>query len=231
MSIDQHTLELIRENSKYIELLAALVGTIFYYKYKHTYFKYFLFLLWYIFLSEFFVGYIRDNKIDFFLHYSKTGIIYTHWVYNILDTISFLVYYYIYYKSMSSNEKYKNWIKKFAIAYIVISILNWSFIQNFFEELQSYLFIIGAIFLIIAILFYFIELLKSEKILVFHKNLLFWISIGLLLYYAGNIPFAAELNGYALIPGGIHKLFLIVNILAIIMYLLFTFGFIWSKKE
>ena len=231
MSIDQHTLELIRENSKYIELLAALVGTIFYYKYKHTYLKYFLFLLWYIFLSEFFVGYIRDNKIDFFLHYSKTGIIYTHWVYNILDTISFLVYYYIYYKSMSSNEKYKNWIKKFAIAYIVISILNWSFIQNFFEELQSYLFIIGAIFLIIAILFYFIELLKSEKILVFHKNLLFWISIGLLLYYAGNIPFAAELNGYALIPGGIHKLFLIVNILAIIMYLLFTFGFIWSKKE
>ncbi len=231
MSIDQHTLELIRENSKYIELLAALVGTIFYYKYKHTYLKYFLFLLWYIFLSEFFVRYIIDNKIDFFLHYSKTGIIYTHWVYNILDTISFLVYYYIYYKSMSSNEKYKNWIKKFAIAYIVISILNWSFIQNFFEELQSYLFIIGAIFLIIAILFYFIELLKSEKILVFHKNLLFWISIGLLLYYAGNIPFAAELNGYALIPGGIHKLFLIVNILAIIMYLLFTFGFIWSKKE
>ncbi|HHC81052.1 MAG TPA: hypothetical protein ENK46_14320 [Flavobacteriia bacterium] len=230
MSIDQHTLELIRENSKYIELLAALVGTIFYYKYKHTYLKYFLFLLWYIFLSEFFVRYIIDNKIDFFLHYSKTGIIYTHWVYNILDTISFLVYYYIYYKSMSSNEKYKNWIKKFAIAYIVISILNWSFIQNFFEELQSYLFIIGAIFLIIAILFYFIELLKSEKILVFHKNLLFWISIGLLLYYAGNIPFAAELNGYALIPG-IHKLFLIVNILAIIMYLLFTFGFIWSKKE
>jgi hypothetical protein len=231
MSIDQHTLELITKNSKYIELLAALVGTIFYYKYKHTYLKYFLFLLWYIFLSEFFVGYIRDNKIDFFLHYSKTGIIYTHWVYNILDTISFLVYYYIYYKSMSSNEKYKNWIKKFAIAYIVISILNWSFIQNFFEELQSYLFIIGAIFLIIAILFYFIELLKSEKILVFHKNLLFWISIGLLLYYTGNIPFAAELNGYALIPGGIHKLFLIVNILAIIMYLLFTFGFIWSKKE
>jgi hypothetical protein len=90
--------------------------------------------------------------------------------------------------------------------------------------------VVGSIFLIITIIFYFIQLLKSDKIIVFHKNLLFWISIGLLLFHTGTLPFAIKTTSYALL-NGIHNLFLIIWILAIIMYLIFTFGFIWSKKE
>ena len=219
----------IRESGIYFELLAAITGTIFFYKYKHTYLKYFLYLLWFIAFSELFATYIHNYQIKTFLYFDKKGIDYNHWVYNILDSVSFLVYFYIFYKA-TKTKKFKFWIKNFAVAYILFSITNWIFIQNFLSETQSYLFIIGAIFLIISILFYFIELLKSEKVLIFHKNILFWISTGLLLYYAGNIPFAVESDGYALIPG-IHKLFLIVSILSIIMHLIFTFGFIWSKKE
>ena len=223
------SISLIRESGIYFELLAAITGTIFFYKYKHTYLKYFLYLLWFITFSEFFATYISNHQVKTFLYFDKKDISYNHWIYNILDSVSFLVYYYIFYKA-TITKKFKFWIKNFAGTYIIFSIVNWIFIQNFLSEMQSYLFIIGAIFLIISILFYFIELLKSEKVLIFHKNILFWISTGLLLYYAGNIPFAAESNGYALIPG-IHKLFLIVSILSIIMYLIFTFGFIWSKKE
>jgi len=224
------SISLIRESVKYIELLAAITGTVFFNKYKHTYLKYFLFLLWFITFSEFFADHISANKIKSLLYFSPSNNRYhNQWIFNVLDTVSFIVYYFIYYKALSS-EKFKNWIKIFTFSYIVLSIINWWFVQNFFGEMQSYLFIFGAIFLIISIIFYFIELLKSEKIVVFHKTLLFWISVGLLIYYAGNIPFAAEFNGYALIPG-IHKLFLIVTVLANIMYLTFTFGFIWSKKE
>ena len=211
------------------ELLATVMGTVYFYKYKNTYLKYFLYLLWYITITELFNWYIDENHLTYFLYKDAKGKEYNYWPINILDTISFLVYYYIYFKSVI-DRKYKSMIKKFAVFYIILSLINWLFIQNFFTELQSYLFIVGAFFLILSILFYFIELLKSEMILVFHKNLLFWISIGLLMYYAGNVPFAAEFNGYALIPG-IHNLFLITYILAIAMYLIFTFGFIWSKKE
>ncbi len=212
------------------ELLASIIGTIFFFKFKHTYLRYFLFLLWFIFLSEIFAHYIHDHKIKSLIYYKESnGWYYNHWVYNVLDTLSFMVYYYIFYNALNTL-KHKKLVKLFAILYILFSIINWTFIQNFLSEMQSYLFITGAIFLIISIILYFIELLKSEKILIFHKNLLFWISIGLLIYYAGSIPFAAEYNGYALIPG-IHDLFLIVYILATTMYLTFTFGLIWSKKE
>jgi len=227
--MDNISLSTFRHFVPFAELLAAIMGTIYFYKYKHTSLKYFLYLLWYITITEFFNWYIDENHIISLLYVDAKGKDYNYWPINILDTVSFLVYYYIYFKWITI-KKFKFWIKNFAILYVLLSILNWRFIQNFFTELQSYLFIVGAIFLIISVLFYFIELLRSEKIVVFHKNLLFWVSIGLLIYYAGNIPFAAEFNGYALISG-IHDLFLIVYILAILMYLIFTFGFIWSKKE
>jgi len=221
-------IDLIRGFIKYSELIAAIIGTIYFYKYKHTHVKYFLFLLWYIVLTEFLSFYARKTGTLTF-YTDENGNHYTVWFYNLLRFITFNTLFFIYYNYLSS-KKSKIKIKIFAISYIIIYFINWKFLQNFTRENSEIPRAIGSIFLIIAILFYFIELLRSEKILVFHRILLFWISVGLLLYYSGTIPFALKWNGYALIPG-IHKLFLIQYILAIIMYLTFTFGFIWSKKE
>ena len=211
----------------YSELLAAIVGTIYFNKYKHTYLKYFLYLLWYITLTEFTAWYATENHVLGF--FDENGTHYNYWFYNLLYMITFMFLYYIYFKSINT-KKYRKWIKVFLISYVIIATINWSFVQNFFFDWSEIPTVIGSIFLIITILFYFIELLKSEKIIIFHRMLLFWISVGLLLFYSGTIPFTLKFNGYALIPG-VHKIFLIQFILAIIMYLTFTFGFIWSKKE
>jgi len=221
------SISLIRESSKYFELLAAIVGTIFFYKYKSTPLKYFLLLLWYITFTEFFNSFAKEN--EFLIYINDNCVRYTHWLYNLLYFVFFIVIHIIYLNSVK-NSKYKLWIKIFVLSYILISIINWSFIQNFILEASELPYVIGSLFLIISIIFYFIELLKSNKIIVFHKTLLFWISVGLLFFHTGTIPFSLQYNGYSLIPG-IHKLFLIVYILAILMYLIFTFGFIWSKKE
>jgi len=185
------------------------------------------FVLWYITLTEFTARYASDNDVLGF--FNEKGVHYNHWFYNLLNIISFSTFFYIYLKSINT-KKYKLWIKIFFIIYIISVVINWLFIQNFAFEMSEIPKIIGSIFLIISILFYFIELLRSEEIVTFHKTLLFWVSVGLLLFYTGTIPFGLKVNGYALIPG-IHKLFLIVYVLAITMYLTFTFGFIWSKKE
>jgi len=209
------------------ELLAAIIGTIYFYKYKHTSLKYFLYLLWYITLTEFTGWYASEYDVLGF--FDANEIHYNHWLYNLLYLFFFNVVLIIYLKSIRKIS-HKFWIKIFIITYISVSIINWSFIQSFVFEMSELPWVTGSIFLIITIIFYFIQLLKSDKIIVFHKNLLFWISIGLLLFHTGTIPFSMGYNIYALIPG-IHKLFLIIYILAIIMYLIFTFGFIWSKKE
>lgn len=218
----------IKLSVKYFELLSAIVGTYYFYKYKHTSLKYFLFLLWYIVITEFFAEYASKTGTLIF-YTDENGNHYTTWFYNLLSFVTFASIFFIYYKYLNTL-KFKKWIKAFSIIYLLIYIINWVFIQDFFKESATTPEVVGSIFLIITIIFFFIELLKSEKILVFHRMLLFWISIGMILFYAGTTPFILEYNGYKLIPG-IHKLFLIIYILAILMYLIFTFGFIWSKKE
>ncbi len=211
----------------YSELIASISGTVYFYKYKNTPLKYFLFLLWYITITEFTRWYASEHNVLGF--FDENGRHYNHWFYNLLSMVTFFTLFYIYLKSISV-KRYQKWIKLFIGIYLGLNLINWLFIQNFAFEMSETPRVIGSIFLILTILFYFIELLRSEKIVAFHRLLLFWISVGLLLYYTGTIPFALKYNGYALIPG-IHELFLIIYVLAIIMYLTFTFGFIWSKKE
>ena len=217
----------INGSIKYIELISAIAGTAYFYKYKSTHVKWFLYLLWYIVFTEFIGDFLLEKSI--LIHIDENGIKYNIWIVNLLYFILFPVVYYIYLKSIG-NKKYVLFIKTFLIAYLIISIVNWIFIQDFITEWNELPFVAGSLFLITTIIFYFIELLQSEKIVIFHRTLLFWISVGLLLFHAGAIPFSIKVNGYALIPGT-HKLFLILYLLAITMYLTFTFGFIWSKKE
>ncbi|MDJ0644736.1 MAG: hypothetical protein QNJ57_02030 [Flavobacteriaceae bacterium] len=220
-------IEIIQDSVRYSELVSAVVGTVFFYKYKHTHLKYFLYLLWYITISEFLGEYIKVS--GHMAYVDEEGFIYNKWVYNILNFITFNTLYFIYYKQLDTKV-FKKLIKIFAVVFSVLFIINFTFFQNFIIHSAVAPRIAGAIFLVTSIIFYFIELLRSEKVLVFHRLLLFWISIGLLLFYTGTIPFVLKWNGYMLIPG-IHELFLIVYVLAIVMYLIFTFGFIWSKKE
>ena len=210
------------------ELLASIVGTIYFYKYRHTVLKYFLILLWYITLTEFSGWYISANRIESLLFFDQNGTLYNLWMYNLLRIFTFSTIFYIYMKSINT-KKYKQLIKIFLITYLILVVINWSFIQSFVFEMSEIPKVIGSLFVTITVIFYFIELLKSEKIITFHRELLFWISVGILLYHSGTIPFTLKWNGYMLIPG-IHKLFLINTILALTMYLTFTFGFIWSKK-
>lgn len=226
MTIDL-SISTIKNAIVFTELLAAVAATITYSKYRKTPAKHFLWLLWYIVITETVAHFAL--KYNFLIHIDDEGVKYNLWLTNLLYLIFFPTCFYIYHQ-MVESVRYKWCIKLFAILYLLISLVNWIFIQDFIMSWSELPFITGSMMLVVTIIFYFIELLRSEKIIVFHRTLLFWISVGLLLFHTGTLPFSAQINGYALIPG-IHKLFLIIYILAITMYVLFTIGFIWSKKE
>ncbi|TSE09741.1 hypothetical protein [Aquimarina algiphila] len=105
-----------------------------------------------------------------------------------------------------------------------------SFFENYINEYATMPYIIGASFVIISIIFYYIDILNSEKVLYVHKNILFWISIGLLIYYSGNIPFRIVRN-YAGELLNAKVQFLVLCILSIVMNLCYIRGFIWSSKK
>ncbi|MCF6278994.1 MAG: hypothetical protein L3J14_01460 [Flavobacteriaceae bacterium] len=213
---------LFRMSLRYLELLSAIIGTLMFYKYKHTFLKYFLILLWYTALNEFLGKYI----IDYQLENNLTGN--NRIIYNIYNTINFVVLLLIY-KHYIQSKTFKKWIVGFIATYLISLIIS-GFYENYLVVGQSTSYIVGASFLIISIAYYFIEILNSDKVLNIQKSLLFWISVGLLLFHIGSIPFAVVSNYYASIPD-LKYMFYVRFVLIAILYSLYIIGFIWSEKE
>lgn len=217
------TIKAIQDFSTLTELIVAIFASIYFFKYKNTPAKYLLLALWLIVLTEGFGWLMAEKKI--FLYENK----YSYWLYNLMFPTWKSIYLLIYLKTLETPF-FKKCIRFFIIIYFAIIIINWLFIQDFFIELDNIPYITSSFFIVISTIFYLLELLRSDKIIIFHRKLLFWISIGLLIFHTGIIPFTLVTNYYSSL-NYLHSLYSIFYVLGSLMYLLFTFGFIWSKKE
>ncbi len=206
----------LKHTIKYIELAAAIVGSIYFYKYKHTPLKYFLMLLWLVVFVEFF------GKFYFKVFYSN------YIVFNIYHFINFTTLLLLY-RAVIENKDYKKWVGLFIPIYIVSFFVNLLF-QDYFTQIQTFPFIIGGLLVIISIIFYFLEILNTNKVLYVSKNLLFWISIGLLIYFVGKIPTRLMRNYWTEISY-YESIFIVEYILSIFMNICFIIGFICTGKQ
>lgn len=210
----------LRASIKYVELITAIVGTIYYYKYRHTFLKYFLVILWYTAINEF-VGYgIRKIISDY-------NII----IYNIFHLVNFS-FLFLLFRRYVEKKNHKKWIQWFFLAYVFSFFIN-MFFENYFYEIQTIPFFIASLGIIISILFYFSQILNSTEVLYVRSYLLFWISIGYFLYLTGNLPIRIIRNFFNS-DKDIYLLQNILNstsILSIVMNICFILGFIWLKKD
>ncbi len=211
--------EALGKSIKYIELITAIVGSIYYYKYKNTFLKYFLILLWYIPINGFIARYLHESEI------LRNNTI----LYNIYHVINFSFLFFLF-KSHVKDIKYKKWINTFLGIYILSFIID-AFYKDYITEIQIIPFIIGGAFVIITILFYFIEILNTNTILYISKNSLFWISIGLLLYFGGKIPSRIIRSNWEMFPEADYSMIFSIELtLSIVMNICFIIGFIYSQK-
>jgi hypothetical protein len=141
------------------------------------------------------------------------------------------VYFFLlYYKSMKT-QSYRKVVLGFLIVFVLSVIVNFLWLQplNLTSAFSSYTFTIGAILLIVTIGLFLVEILNTEMVLYFKRYLMFWISMGLLVFYTGIIPFVLSLN---LMPEllSTDSLAIIFFSLNLVMYACFTVGFILSHK-
>ncbi len=218
MSLSNDFLTLLIKIGVGLEVVTAIVGTIYYHKYKNApVLKYFIFLLWYVVCNEFIGLYIR-----------LYGSGYNALIINIYNLINFSYILFLF-KNYLNSAKGKKLVLILCILYLISFIIN-GFYENYLIDFQSIPYIIAAFFVVITILLYFREILNSEKVLHAKKNLLFWIGVGLLLYFVGNIPFRIIRNYYEYLSDA-STLFLVNFTLAVIMNVCFIIGFIWSDKK
>ncbi len=200
-----------------LQFVTAIIGTLYYGNYKGSFLKYFLLVLWYTAINDFVSGY-------FIRYFNGNTVI----LYNIYQILVFC-YILILFRSSLSNRKYKKWISPFIFAYLC-SVAIMSFFDSFRYDYQVNSFIIGAIFIVVSISFYFSEILRSDKIIEINYIPLFWISIAMLVYYVPSIPFFVVRKYYVNSPT-IPYIFYLNYFLIFVVNVLYIIGFIWSGKD
>lgn len=218
MEIENIPLADLKDFFTYFQIVTAIAGSMCYYKYKDTYLKYFLFLLWYIVLND------LAAKL-----YSINISIYNVFFYNIFQIVSF-TFYLLLFKNVVKSLKNKKIISILLAFYYSSYLINLLFIDDFFKDYFSNTYVIGAALIITSILIFLYEILKSDIILHINKMMVFWISIGLLLMYLPNIPFNVIRNYYQDSPT-IPYIYAVNFLLVFVFNIIIISGFIWSSKE
>jgi hypothetical protein len=198
-----------------LEIVLGLFAIIFYYKYRNSFLKYFVILIWYAIINEF-IGQYYSANID------RNNTV----IYNIYKIVEFS-FYLLLYKNIIKNINYKNTISVFLILYYISIIIN-CFYESFIYDYFIKNYILGAAFIIVSIVFYFIETLNSNKIMSIDKSLYFWFSVALLINYLPNIPFKIVTKYYVNSPT-IPYIYLTTYILAFISFSILIYGFLCSK--
>jgi hypothetical protein len=197
-------------------LIIVIFGIYHYQKIKESLpLKLFLGFLVYSFITE-----IVGTLFAFYLRINS-AIIYNTW--NIVNFLFFTFFFY----SILKSAKRKKIVLAFAGLFSLFIILNAIFFENYMVEIFRNNIIFGKILMMIIIMMYFTELLKSNLILNLGQTMFFWVSLGVFVYAIGFIPafVIAKLIDF---QGVFRYITIGLNILVSICYIT---GFIISKKE
>ncbi len=103
-------------------------------------------------------------------------------------------------------------------------------LEGYWFNSSSYM--VANLLLLAHILRYFHQLSKNDRILFFYKERMFWVSLGLLIFWLAALPFFGIFNYLLLNYPSVHLFyFKVVLILNYIMYTCFLISFIWAAKE
>jgi len=201
------------------EGIAALVSILYFKRIKESHYRYFSFFLIFIILCETFGKYgdhyISYSKVSFFNYF--------------VIPIEFIFFYWLY--AWNSLGK-KNLFFLFTALYLLSFIpheLYFNFVKD--KVIYSFSYTLGSLLLMFLVVMEFYKQINSDNILHFAKNRMFYINIGVTLFYIGTLPFWSfyfQLFEHKEIWDLYFNYFLLSGI---IMYLLFASSFIWGKQN
>ncbi|TBW26813.1 hypothetical protein [Gramella sp. KN1008] len=227
----------IIEHSLYLtyifELLAATAGVFYLVKRKKLEFAEKLLVAYLIFIFVFDLFgisfYLYGGFYDFKHVEFVKGTVFENnsWLYNSLAIITSSIYT-LYFALQLRSARIKRSLFYLIGLFVVTGIMSFFISDNFFETTSSYVYIFGALMISLSIGVYYIELIKTDRILEFKKELAIFISIGLLVYKLSITPLFI-FTKYTQVSDEFFLIFTwSIKIANIFMYSIFTYGFIRS---
>jgi len=209
--------QLLYESILWVEGATALIALLCYHREKQQYWKYFCLYLIIIFLCEVFGKYSPR-----FIEYDSPKF-YNYFV----IPLEFIFFYWLYAAKAFGRPR---------LFYIVTFIYLLSFIPNEIfldtnKEIFSINYTLGCLILMILVIMEYYNQVNSSEIVNFSKNRMFYINLGVTLFYIGTLPFwtfFAQIKQYKEIWNIYYSYF---QISLIIMYILFSISLIKGKQE
>ncbi|WP_405292854.1 hypothetical protein [Algibacter sp. Ld11] len=217
-----------------IEILAAVTGLVLFKKYKLEAAKFFIYFLVYLSICDYLSSYARYVKDDgLFSFLEGTMFAKNYWWTTLYWKIGAIMFFVFYYHKILKTTIFKRILKISGFSFLLFSIsyvaLNWDkYFIMFFPSISVF----GAFIIFLCTVCYFIEVLKSDKILTFYKSLNFYISFAIFIWWLIITPlvfydvYMSRLDWNFIFLR--WQIYLIANIT---MYLTFTFALIWCKPE
>lgn len=218
-----NSINVIKWSLNTMEFLACFTGFLYFRKIKNSHWKFFPFYLGFIFLIEMTAKWAqRDlSNIQFVLNlYKYVGI-----------PIQFLFFFWIFFKH-DQQKDYKTWSFTALLIYVISFIFDEFFMKGGVYWFNSISYTCGNIVLLVLIIRYFYHLTKSNELLYFREKQMFWVCLGLLIFYLGTMPYFGLYNTLRNNYPALFKLYWHLQMaLNICMYACFSISFIWSKSK
>ena len=177
--------------------------------------KFFILFLFSMSFVEFFALIFRYNDISNIL------------IYNILTLLEFN-FLFLFYREFVKNKMINPIIVLFNIVYFITSF--YKGIDLFITQFNTIAPVSGAFLISIVLILYLREILMSEDIINYKKNIVFWITTALLFYYMGTLPLTAVLS-FLVTKSNFASFYKIQHTLTIVMHSTFIFGLLWNWKK
>jgi hypothetical protein len=207
----------------FIELICFLTGIIYCKKIKNTLWVWFVVYLGFIVCGEF-----ATNYLHYYAHHGdKVNKIENY----LIIPLEFLFLYWLYYKHAKSLRS-KLLIIVCSLIYIGSFIADQYFFQGKKFIFDSFSYCMGNMLLLVVIISFFTSFSKTDEILHYQSSMIFWVSLGAIVFYLGTMPYFGLIHllydKYRTIFNYYTYLMFAFNWL---MYLLFIIGFIkWKPK-
>jgi hypothetical protein len=220
----------------FFELLACVMGFVYWKKIKNTYWKWFPIYLAVIVLLEltgkFLIEFLDDpsRSINDPERYRGTNI--NAGLYRYFGIpIQFLFFFWLFWRYFSNKKEYR-WPMIGAAIYV----LSWFAEMLLFQKQQfwfmSFSYTIGNIVLLVLIILFFVRFINSENILKYKQSMMFWVCFGLMAFYLVTFPFYALRNTLWKSNRSVFYIYSYVSMgLDYLMYIFFTISFIWGRPK
>jgi len=153
---------------------------------------------------------------------------YNVWLYVLSSFFEVIVFFYVFYRYITNAR-----VRLFSLLGIGLFVLAF-FIEylGFFKGWQSwpsFSLSLGYLVIVLMILYFFVEMFRSDKILFLHKYLVFWVALGVLFYLTISLPLNISLKLF-IADGKLPGVYFLQFLANFVMYIHFIIGFIWNNK-